>query len=311
MLLGARERTARRVAQARGALAGVTLDPDVSVVLMGSWGRGELTSGSDDDVLVLATGEDRPPEAIRPEVEELRAALRPPAGEQGIFNRAVSVARLANIGLDADDNANTTRRLLLLLESAPLLGAAAHRAGLAALLDAYLAADRKDRRPPRFLLNDVVRYWRTICVDFEGKAREGDERKWALRHAKLRTSRAMLFAGGLLPVLECHHVVADAVPGLLLEQFTLPPTDRLAAAFLAYDAADAGARTFGAYDRFLGLLDDPEARGELERLTRDEAIGSPVFQTARRLGREVQQGLLALLFEREPLRRLIRQYGVF
>ena len=29
------------------------------------------------------------------------------------------------------------------------------------------------------------------------------------------------------------------------------------------------------------------------------------------LGREVQQGLLALLFEREPLRRLIRQYGVF
>jgi len=84
------------------ALAGVTLDPDVSVVLMGSWGRGELTSGSDDDVLVLATGEDRPAEAIRPSVEELRAALRPPAGKQGIFNRAVSVARLANIGLDAD-----------------------------------------------------------------------------------------------------------------------------------------------------------------------------------------------------------------
>jgi hypothetical protein len=210
-------------------------------------------------VLVLATGEDRPAEAIRPSVEELRAALRPPAGEQGIFNRAVSVARLANIGLDADDNANTTQRLLLLLESAPLLGAEAHRAGLAALLDAYLAADRKDRRPPRFLLNDVVRYWRTICVDFEGKAREGDERKWALRHAKLRTSRAMLFAGGLVPVLECHHVVADAVPALLLEQFTLPPTDRLAAAFLAYDAADAGARTFGAYDRFLGLLDDRDA----------------------------------------------------
>ena len=99
--------------------------------------------------------------------------------------------------------------------------------------------------------------------------------------------------------------------GLLLEQFALPPTDRLAAAFLAYDAADAGARTFGAYDRFLGLLDDPGARAELERLGREEVHASAVFQTARRLGREVQQGLLALLFEREPLRRLIRQYGVF
>ena len=310
-LLGAREHTARRVAQARAALGGVTVDPDVSVVLMGSWGRGELTSGSDDDVLVLATGEDRPEHEIRPAVEELRGALRPPAGDQGIFNCAVSLTRLASIGLEADDNANTTRRLLLLLESAPLLGARAHRAALAALLDAYLADDRKDRRPPRFLLNDVVRYWRTICVDFEGKARGGDERKWALRHAKLRTSRAMLFAGGLVPVLECHHVVADEVPRLLLEQFALPPTDRLAAAFLGYDAADAGARTFGAYDRFLGLLDDPAARAELERLGREEVHASAVFQTARRLGREVQQGLLALLFEREPLRRLIRQYGVF
>ena len=182
-LLGAREHTARRVAQARAALGGVTVDPDVTVVLMGSWGRGELTSGSDDDVLVLATGEDRPEHEIRPAVEELRGALRPPAGDQGIFNCAVSLTRLASIGLEADDNANTTRRLLLLLESAPLLGARAHRAALAALLDAYLADDRKDRRPPRFLLNDVVRYWRTICVDFEGKARGGDERKWALRHA--------------------------------------------------------------------------------------------------------------------------------
>jgi hypothetical protein len=310
-LLGARRRTAARVEEARAALAGVRVDPDVTVVLMGSWGRGELTSGSDDDVLVLATGDERPAAEIRPAVEDLRPVLRPPAGEQGIFNRAVSVARLANIGLDADDNANTTRRLLLLLESAPLLGGAAHRRALAAILDAYLAGDRKDRRPPRFLLNDVVRYWRTVCVDFEGKARDGAERKWALRHAKLRTSRAMLFAGGLLPVLECHHVVADEVPALLLEQFSLPPTDRLAAAFLAYDAADAGARAFGAYDRFLGLIDDPGVRAELERLSREEAHASAVFQTARRLGREVQQGLLALLFEREPLRRLIRQYGVF
>jgi hypothetical protein len=310
-LLGARARTAARVAEARAALAAVPVDPDVTVVLMGSWGRGELTSGSDDDVLVLATDGDRPPSRIRPAVDDLRVALRPPAGEQGIFNRAVSVAQLANIGLGADDNANTTRRLLLLLESAPLLGSGAHRAGLAAILDAYLAGDRKDRRPPRFLLNDVVRYWRTICVDFEGKARRPDERKWALRHAKLRTSRAMLFAGGLLPVLECHHVVADEVPALLLDQFSMPPSDRLAAAFLAHDAADSGARAFGAYDRFLALIDDPGARAELERLGRADAHASAVFQTARRLGREIQQGLLALLFEREPLRRLIRQYGVF
>ena len=82
-------------------------------------------------------------------------------------------------------------------------------------------------------------------------------------------------------------------------------------AFAAYDAMDAGARTFAAYDAFLGLLDDPEpARAPRGPRARGGAT-DPVFAEARRLGREVQQGLLALLFEREPLRRLVRQYLIF
>jgi hypothetical protein len=307
-LLAARERTAERLAAACAALDGVVVDPGVTVALMGSWGRRELTSGSDEDWLVVHRGQ--PGDEVRPGVEELARVLRPPAGAQEIFNRAVAVEELTRFGLSADDNTNMTQRLLFLLESVPLLGPGAHREAQRAILAAYLEGERRDRRPPRFLLNDVIRYWRTIAVDFEGKARQGS-RKWALRHAKLRTSRAMLFAGGLLPILACHHVVADEVLPFLLEAFAEPPTDRVARAFLEHDAADAGGRTLGAYDRFLALIDDPERRGRLEALDRDAAPSDPVFQEARRLGREVQQGLLALLFEREPLRRLARQYLVF
>ncbi len=309
-LEAARARTSERCDAARAALAGMPRDPDVAVVLLGSWGRGELTSGSDDDVLVVTTGARH--DGLRPRMHELAPAFPGGAsGAQGTFDDVVTVEELATIGLQEDSNRVLTRRMLVLLESAPLLGADVHRRVLATLLDAYLGGERRDRRPPRFLLNDVVRYWRTVAVDFEAKARAGDDGKWALRHAKLRTSRTMLFAGGLLPLLECHHVTADDAPALLLGELLQPPTDRIAAAFLRYEAVDAGVRTLGAYDRFLALLDDPEQRAALEALPRSEAREDPTFQECRRLGREIQQGLSALLFEREPLRRLVRQYGVF
>ena len=309
-LQAARARTAQRCDVARAALARMPRDLDVAVVLLGSWGRGELTSGSDDDVLIVTTGARRP--GLQPAMSELEPAFPGGAtGAQGTFDDVVTVEELATIGLQEDSNRVLTRRMLVLLESAPLLGADVHRQVLARLLDAYLGGERRDRRPPRFLLNDVIRYWRTVAVDFEAKARAGDDGKWALRHAKLRTSRTMLFAGGLLPLLECHHVTADDAPAVLLGELLQPPTDRIAASFLRYEAVDAGVRTLGAYDRFLALLDDPERRAALERLVRARAREDPTFQECRRLGREIQQGLTALLFEREPLRRLVRQYGVF
>jgi hypothetical protein len=85
------------------------------------------------------------------------------------------------------------------------------------LLDRYLDQSVKDFRPPRFLLNDVIRYWRTMCVDFAGKEHEGPG-KWGLRNVKLRTARKVLFAGGLLPVLEC----SRGLLAMLFETDSLP-----------------------------------------------------------------------------------------
>ena len=304
-LLRARERTEAGLAERRAALGTAGDDAGgAAVVLMGSWGRRELTSGSDDDFVVLGDGPPSP--------EDVGAVLDRAAGREGIFGGRVHEADLVErIGLGHDTNENLTRRMLFLLESVALTGAVTHAAARDAILRRYLEAGVRDQRVPRFLLNDLIRYWRTICVDFEGKVRERGEEGWGLRNAKLRTSRKLLFAGGLLPVLECHELERARMHGSLAAALDLPPTDRVAAAFLRYEAVDAGARALRAYDAFVGLLDDPAAREHLRGLSREAAQSDALFRRARGYGDALESGLLALLFERQPLARLVREYGVF
>lgn len=281
-----------------------------AVVLFGSWGRAELTASSDDDWALVVDGAE-PPEHERGQllmwVGDAVGGGGAAPGRQGTFGDVVSAATLAgNIGLEEDTNANLTRRMLLLLESVPATGPDVWTRALRAVLDAYLdpTADGGDYRPPRFLLNDLVRYWRTIAVDFEGKHRAAGnaDEKWVMRNAKLRLSRKLLFAGGLIPVLLCRERPADEMAAFLEHQLAAPPTDRIAAAFLAArgpGVLDIGARTLGAYDRWIGVLADRDKRDELTRLTRQDRDASATWREVRELGEQLEEGLLALLFQTE------------
>jgi hypothetical protein len=307
-LAAARELTERRLADLSARLAGFDRDDDAAVVMLGSWGRRELTSQSDDDFLVLVNGRERG--GVLPRLPELKRVLGV-AGATGTFGTTAFCENLVGrIGLDQDDNANLTRRMLLMLESVPVVGEDPYRACWERVLDAYLVDSIRDRHPPRFFLNDLIRYWRTICVDFVGKER-GEPEKWGLRTAKLRTGRKLLYASGLLPSLLCGELERSEMRAFLIDQLAAPPTDRVAFAFLHCGATDAGLRTLRAYDRWVGMLDDPAVREELGRLTREDTVSSAAFQDVRRLAMDVEQGLLALLFDTVPLRGLTREYAVF
>lgn len=278
---------------------------------MGSWGRGEITTTSDDDFMLLVHGAERPRGIVEPSIEEIAAVLDSSPGGQGIFGMPVSSERLVHdIGLDGDDNKNFSRRMLLMLESVPVTGTSSYREVRQEVLDRYLDKSIKAYRPPRFFLNDVVRYWRTICVDFAGKEHEGPE-KWGLRNAKLRTSRKILFAGGLLPALECFRFDRPEIRAFLEQQLDRLPTDRIAGSFLRHNAVEPGARTFGAYDEFIGRMDDPEFRDELKSVVRSSADDSAAFADVQRIGREMQGGLLALLYETRTLPQVVRDYAIF
>jgi hypothetical protein len=140
-----------------------------------------------------------------------------------------------------------------------------------ALIAGYLEANVKDHRPPRFLLNDLFRYWRTIAVDFESKMRA-------------RKGRG-------LGASQCQAQTLDA--------------------FVDRGALDPGVRALDAYDEFLAVLDDRANRRELSDLGVEEATESPLFARIAELGKEFEAGLLALLFDDPELRRWVREYLVF
>jgi hypothetical protein len=200
--------------------------------------------------------------------------------------------------------------MLLLLESRELHGDV-RTGAVADVLARYLNQGVKAFRPPRFLLNDLVRYWRTICVDFEGKKAPGvTDDKWATRNAKLRTSRKLLFAGGLVTVLLCRFKEAEEMPEFLQRWFDAAPVDRLAAAFLYAGVEEPGARSIAAYDRWLELIGRADVREQLKSVTFETRDESELFADIRQIGIDFQAGLEALLFSR-MLGPVTRTYGIF
>jgi predicted nucleotidyltransferase len=309
-LLDARASTAARLDAVRTKVSRAALPDHTALVLFGSWGRGEVTGDSDIDWALVVDDPDLAlddPALVRT-VETLRLLLEdegaPPGGQQ-MFGGAFHAWRLVDhIGLAEDDSANLTRRMLLLLESVAVTAPDIHHQLKRRVLQRYLSRQSRSHRPPRFLLNDIIRYWRTIAVDFEGKVAQdtraaAGEDKFVMRNAKLRTSRKLLYVSGLLPVLLCHYVQASDMVDFLDEQLGELATDRVARAFMHLGLAEPGARTLGAYDEWIALLADHDNRAVLESLTEQTRDCDPVFSAVRRLGNNLDNGLLALLHETE------------
>jgi predicted nucleotidyltransferase len=315
-ILEAREHTRRELRRLRDDLAREQLPPGTSVCVFGSWARQELTPGSDNDWALLTR------EATPQEDREIARAVslledrfdtdgRAP-GSQKTFGCAFDVRKLIDeIGLEEDSNANITRRMLLLLESVAVTGEVRDEAWTG-VLARYLGADLKEYRVPRFILNDLVRYWRTICVDFEGKHKDtkSEDRKWVTRNAKLRVSRKLLFAGGLLPILLCEPKNTDEIREFLPRWFEATPLDRLAAAFTWAEAEAEGTRALHSYDRWLAIMQSEAQREELLALRASTREDSPLYLEVKEIGETLERALLALLLD-SRLSPVSRKYLIF
>jgi hypothetical protein len=314
----------------------------LDVVLLGSAARQELTGESDFDFLVIAHGipglvqdpvTGQPVHATRKVLAALQDLQKgeelAAAGATGMFGQIVSAPDLIErIGLEKDTNETHSHRILLLEESASIYQPALREQLLRAMLDRYLDDYRTEPKVgvPRFLLNDVERYWRTMCVDYQAKhwrqlplrlrtALDPEAHfDWGLRYFKLLISRKLTFVGTVTSLLLCKHLdVTQPDVDFLYEQFEMPALARLAQLneHIAADRLDDLAEVLKIADEFNARLATEEFR-ELAKRARDRSeISANGELRAMRDRADELQACLERIFFAEPLRPVSETYLSF
>ena len=195
------------------------------VYATGSFGRGEASQFSDLDLFIVGrTLDDRralgnlDEICIKAELVDATRKLRiPDFSGDGAYLVHYTIDELVDaLGTSKDDANNTfTARLLLLLESRPLIGEKVYTKAIDDVIAAYWRdfEDHKKEFIPAFLSNDILRLWRTFCVNYEANTRTDPVEKKAkrkvknykLKHSRLLTCYLALLY--LLAVFKTHKTV--------------------------------------------------------------------------------------------------------
>jgi predicted nucleotidyltransferase len=290
-------------------------DVGLDILAFGSMAREEMVVGSDFDYLVVAHELQPDPTRIRQfrqaAEDAFRVLMAERPGTSGLFGVMVASPDLVNvIGLNDDTNKSLSRRLLVLQESVALNKHDNRDRLTNAILKRYLAdyEGLPAPRVPRFLLNDMLRYWRTVGVDYQAKRWEEMEgKKWGLRYLKLRSSRKWAFAGGLMAPYMPVVLQEDTTALTLSEQFEMPPLARLAQlhalAPAGSQACDGLTRVLKCADDFIGLMQNEVGFREEAQLVKDPGADDlpDRFRQAREITVELQSALEDLFFSDTPL----------
>ena len=293
VLHGARDQSEKILETLRSVAADLLGgDPDLIIGVNGSVARREVTSGSDVDLFFLTLSGDLA--AANAAQEEYRQRLvarniKMPA-HGGVFESPLRTTQLtATIGGEDDTNTYITRRMLYLLEGEWVANKDGFNRLRTELVARYVSEDLDDQKIVRFFLNDVIRYWRTICVDFENKTADATKPR-AIRLVKLRLSRMLLYVAGIAAARQTVDCDAAAKRERLAELLALPPLERLG----QIHGPDKMMPVQALYATFLSALDRAEVRSQLE-LPGAEGLSTPEFRELTEVARDFKVELLALL----------------
>jgi len=302
---------------------------DIDMVVFGSIARNECTSKSDVDWTLLIDGQAGPHYRVADTIKTaLSAAKLEEPGTSGMFGNITFSHELVHyIGGQDDTNHNISRRVLLLLEAEKMVindeddtGTAFERV-IRQIIEEYVSHDSslvcnidKTSTVPRFLLNDIIRFWRTICVDFAYKQKGQPEGKWGLRNIKLRLSRKLIYVKGLLMCFSCYlndKQGKDAVRDHLLEVIKLSPLEILIKVMSNRNVDGLLLQIIDCYDAFLGIINDDTKREHLASLTTNTAYDDVEFLAARKIANDFQEAMNKLFEGDKELKAFTQKYVLF
>jgi hypothetical protein len=303
-------------------------DEPLAIYVTGSFGRLEAAfpKKSDLDLFFLYGPDNEDPDAVLPNLVwiEIASEMIKIARElefdkfsgDGAFLRWHNVWYIGKqLGSPKEDDENGfTARLLLLLESRHILNEALYERLMLDVIGFYYRdyAANRDSFRPTFLINDILRFWRTLCLNYENKRnRKRDETyseeaqtKWradsASDNVKLRFSR----------LSTCYSMVAALAseptpvePERILELCKTPSMDRWTI------AARGDENVIGLvtqmrelYEAFLGITED---KGALLARLADPDERRRVRDEANRYGELVSDLLLQTTTEEQRRTLLI------
>lgn len=225
------ERTEQKVNAIRNKFSNSKLfeNRSITIYCAGSLGRGDIGSHSDLDLFLLS-GEKK---SRLKEVEMLAAIIN--------INRDLNYQEFSNdgrylkiydkeamlkaVGHPRDDSENLfTARMLMLLESRAICNDLIYEEYLDSIIEHYFRDSRgKQSFRPLFLINDILRYWRTLCLNYE-QIRDEPNKPWGKKNINLKFSRMLTVFGTILPI-----VTKPVSKGECIKELTgMSPNQRLA-----------------------------------------------------------------------------------
>ncbi|HTV33636.1 MAG TPA: hypothetical protein VME69_11135, partial [Methylocella sp.] len=182
------------------------------------------------------------------------------------------------------------------LESNPLLGREVYSQVIEEVLAPYWRdyADHRDNFIPAFLANDILRLWRTFCVNYEARTeREPEEKKkkGKVKNYKLKHSRLLTCYSALLYLLAVYNRNKTVKPDDVVLMTGLTPTQRLEWLCEQDDcktAHQAINELLSLYDNFLSTIENSQ---ELAEKLMDPVEGKQYAESTYKFGDKVFQVL--------------------